>query len=46
MSPRTTRVLAAAVMAPVAILSVLYLPSQFLAALIAGIMMLGLWEWT
>lgn len=41
-----TRVLAAAVMAPVAILAVLYLPSQFLAALVAGVMMLGLWEWT
>jgi phosphatidate cytidylyltransferase len=45
MTPRLTRVLAAAVMAPVAILSVLYLPSPFLAALVAGVMMLGLWEW-
>ncbi len=41
-----TRVIAAAVMAPVAILSVLYLPSHFLAALVAAVMMLGLWEWT
>lgn len=46
MSPRSTRVIAAAVMAPVAILSVLYLPSEFLAAAVAGLMMLGLWEWT
>lgn len=45
MSSRT-RVIAAAVMAPVAILSVLYLPSEFFAALVAALMMLGLWEWT
>ncbi len=45
MSSRT-RVIAAAVMAPIAILSVLYLPSHYLAALVAGVMMLGLWEWT
>ena len=43
---RRTRVIAAAVMAPVAILAVLYLPSGWLAAAIAGLMMLGLWEWT
>ena len=41
-----TRVIAAAVMAPVAILSVLFLPTHFLAALVAGVMMLGLWEWS
>lgn len=41
-----TRVIAAAVMAPVAIFSVLFLPSHFLAALVAGVMMLGLWEWS
>lgn len=41
-----TRAIAAAVMAPVAILSVLFLPSEFLAALVAGVLMLGLWEWT
>jgi phosphatidate cytidylyltransferase len=46
MSSRRTRVIAAAIMAPVAILSVLYLPSEFLAALVAALMMLGLWEWT
>lgn len=33
-------------MAPVAILAVLLLPSPFLAALVAGLMMVGLWEWT
>ena len=41
-----TRVIAAAVMAPAAILSVLFLPSHFLAALVAGVLMLGLWEWS
>lgn len=46
MSPRTTRIIAALVMAPVAILAVLYLPSEFLAALVAALLMLGLWEWT
>ena len=45
MSPRATRIIAAAVMAPVAILSVLYLPTPYLAGLVAAIMMLGLWEW-
>ncbi|MEO7252195.1 MAG: phosphatidate cytidylyltransferase [Arenimonas sp.] len=45
MSQRT-RVIAAAVMAPVAIASVLFLPSSILAAVVAGVMMLGLWEWT
>jgi phosphatidate cytidylyltransferase len=46
MSSRRTRVIAALVMAPVAILSVLYLPTPILAALIAALMMVGLWEWT
>ena len=46
MSSRRTRVIAAAVMAPVAILSVLTLPSEFLAALVAALMMIALWEWT
>lgn len=46
MSSRKTRILAALVMAPVAILAVLYLPSPVLAAVIAGVMMVGLWEWT
>jgi phosphatidate cytidylyltransferase len=33
-------------MAPVAIGSVLFLPTPLLAALVAGLMMIGLWEWT
>jgi phosphatidate cytidylyltransferase len=45
MSPRATRVIAALLMAPVAILSVLYLPTPFLAGLVAALMMIGLWEW-
>jgi phosphatidate cytidylyltransferase len=43
---RRKRVLAALVMAPVAIGAVLWLPTSLLAALVAGVMMLGLWEWT
>lgn len=43
---RRTRVIAAAVMAPVAVLAVLYLPTPYLAGLVAALMMLGLWEWT
>jgi len=43
---RRTRVLAAAVMAPVAVAAVLWLPTQYLAALLAALMMVGLWEWT
>ena len=43
---RRARVTTALVMAPVAIGAVLLLPTPLLAALIAGLMMLGLWEWT
>ncbi|MEO6103658.1 MAG: phosphatidate cytidylyltransferase [Pseudoxanthomonas sp.] len=43
---RRTRVIAAAIMAPVAIAAVLLLPTRFLAALVAALMMVGLWEWT
>ncbi len=43
---RRARVATALVMAPVAIGAVLLLPTPMLAALIAGLMMLGLWEWT
>ena len=43
---RRKRVLAAMVMAPVAIGAVLWLPTALLAALVAGVMMLALWEWT
>lgn len=46
MSSRRKRVLAALVMAPVAIGSVLLLPTPLLAAAVAGLMMVGLWEWT
>jgi phosphatidate cytidylyltransferase len=45
-SSRRTRVLAALVMLPVAVLGVLLLPSNLLAAAIAAIMVLGLWEWS
>ena len=43
---RRKRVLAALVMAPAAIAAVLWLPTPLLAALVAGVMMIGLWEWT
>ena len=43
---RRTRVIAAAVMAPVAVASVLWLPSEWLAAGVAALLMAGLWEWT
>jgi phosphatidate cytidylyltransferase len=43
---RSIRIAAALVMAPVAIAAVLWLPSRFLAALVAALMMLGLWEWS
>jgi len=46
MSNRRARVIAAVIMAPIAIASVLLLPSEFFAALVAALMMLGLWEWT
>ena len=43
---RRTRVIAAAVMLPVAVLAVLFLPSAMLAAAIGLLMMVGLWEWS
>lgn len=43
---RRTRVIAAAIMAPVAIAAVLLLPTPYLAALLAALLMIGLWEWT
>lgn len=43
---RRARVATALVMAPIAIGAVLFLPTPLLAALLAGLMMLGLWEWT
>ena len=45
-SGRRTRVIAAAVMLPVAVCAVLFLPSNMLAAAIGLLMMLGLWEWS
>ena len=40
-----TRVLAAAIMAPLAIAAVLLLPTPWMAALSAAVFLLGLWEW-
>jgi phosphatidate cytidylyltransferase len=44
-SSRRTRILAALVMLPLAVGGVLLLPSNLLAAAIAVIMVVGLWEW-
>ncbi len=40
-----TRVIAALVMAPVAMCSILFLPTAWLASLTAIIFLWGLWEW-
>ena len=40
-----TRVLAALVMAPAAIAAILFLPTPWLAALAALVLLGGLWEW-
>jgi phosphatidate cytidylyltransferase len=40
-----TRVIAALIMAPVAIAAILLLPTQWMAALAALVMLGGLWEW-
>lgn len=40
-----TRVLAALVMAPLAILAILLLPTQWMAVLAAVVFLVGLWEW-
>ncbi|MGL4691142.1 MAG: phosphatidate cytidylyltransferase, partial [Stenotrophomonas maltophilia] len=40
-----TRVIAALIMAPVAILAILMLPTQWLAAAAAAVLLIGLWEW-
>ena len=45
-SGRRTRILAALVMLPVAVLGVLFLPSNLLAAAVAVLMIVGLWEWS
>ncbi len=46
MSPRRTRIIAALLMAPVAIAAVYYLPTPYLAAAVAAILLAGLWEWS
>ena len=40
-----TRIIAALVMAPVAIAAILLLPTPWLAALVALVFLVGLWEW-
>lgn len=40
-----TRVIAALIMAPLAICAILFLPTDWLAALAALVFMIGLWEW-
>lgn len=40
-----TRVLAALIMAPLAIAAILLLPTQWLAAAAAAVLLIGLWEW-
>lgn len=46
MSPRKTRIIAALLMAPVAIAAVYYLPTPYLAAAVAAVLLAGLWEWS
>src|SRR3546814_18179405 len=40
-----TRVIAALLMAPLAILAILFLPTPWMAALAAVVFLAGLWEW-
>lgn len=46
MSGRRTRIIVALLMAPVAIAAVYYLPTPYLAAVVAAILLAGLWEWS
>ncbi len=46
MSSRRTRIVAALIMAPFAIGAVYFLPTPYLAAAVAGILLAGLWEWS
>ena len=46
MSSRRTRIITALLMAPVAIGAVYFLPTPYLAALVAAILLAGLWEWS
>jgi len=45
-SSRRTRIIAALLMAPVAIAGVYYLPTDYLAPIVAAILLMGLWEWS
>jgi phosphatidate cytidylyltransferase len=45
-SQRATRIATAVVLAPLAIASLLWLPTHWLALVLAVVMMAGLWEWT
>jgi len=46
MSSRRTRIITALLMAPIAIGAVYYLPTPYLAAVVAAILLAGLWEWS
>ena len=43
---RKQRITTALVLAPLPILAVLFLPTPWLAAAVAAVMLAGLWEWT
>ena len=43
---RRQRVTTALILAPLPILALLFLPTPWLAALVAAVMLAGLWEWT
>jgi phosphatidate cytidylyltransferase len=45
-SSRRTRIIAALLMAPIAIAAVYYLPTPYLAAVVAAVLLAGLWEWS
>lgn len=46
MSGRRTRIIVALMMAPVAIAAVYFLPTPYLSAFVAAILLVGLWEWS
>jgi phosphatidate cytidylyltransferase len=46
LSPKKTRIIAALIMAPVAIAAVYFLPTPYLAAVVAAVLLVGLWEWS
>jgi phosphatidate cytidylyltransferase len=43
---RRTRIIAASVMLPIAVAAVLFLPTSWLAAALASLLVAALWEWT